>query len=117
MRTADGALITDLSSCEVLSFEEWDVGPYTASNPGTEVSSTTLRLKRSLFRNQYRKLSERCSAGADKWLHRKTWQYAEECFPVLRSMGYRIIATATSSDAVAIQVDALLSSSSAVDAL
>lgn len=67
-------------------------------NDATPYRQTILRRS-----NKY-KLSQRTSAGSDKWLVTKVWTNTKDCLESARAAGYQIVATHLSKSSTTIQV-------------
>jgi hypothetical protein len=65
----------------------------------------SLLLLHSQFRHGEYKQSTRTSAGADKWINLRVWeQGTTQALTAIKSVGYQLIVTHLSKDAVPIQV-------------
>ncbi|KAK9818965.1 hypothetical protein WJX74_008645 [Apatococcus lobatus] len=51
---------------------------------------------------KFRAARQRNSSGAEKWLHVRKWRSAKDCIAMLKSSGFKVVATALSQDSIPI---------------
>lgn len=67
------------------------------------VYATCRGMCHSLGREQKYKKSQRCSAGADKWLDQHTWDNTRDCLSNFKERGFNIVTTHMAKASVTIQ--------------